>query len=323
MPANLTPEYFAAERKFRAAATPEEKLAALEEMLATIPKHKGTEKMQADIKRRLAKTKAEMQRRPGVARHKPVYLIQKEGAGQIILMGPPNSGKSSLLKALTSANPEVAPYPFTTHAPLPGMVRYENIQMQLVDLPPIDRNFLYPWLATVTRAADAVLLVFDLSSDDLLTEAEEVFAFFNRHNLRLLKEGKTTREAKRALVVANKADQAGLETHLELLKAFCGELPLLPVSATREINLEELKAKMFGLLEIIRVYTKPPGKKPTWEEPFVVKKGTTVFEAAAIVHKEIASNLKFARVWGKKTLGGQMVSRDYMLEDGDVVEFHA
>ena len=139
MPANLTPEYLAAEEEFKSAQSHEEKIAALERMLSTVPKHKGTEKLQADIKRRLSRERKEGHKKGG-ARTVPFWLVKKEGAGQVALIGPPNAGKSSLLAALTNARPEVADYPFTTHAPTPGMMAYENIQVQLIDLPPVSRS---------------------------------------------------------------------------------------------------------------------------------------------------------------------------------------
>ena len=167
MPANLTPDYQAAEERYRQADTIEEKIEALREMLATIPKHKGTEKLQADIKRRLSKTQQEQmqRRRSGARRHDPSH-IPGEGAGQIALIGPPNTGKSSLLAAITHAQPDIAEYPFTTHAPQPGMMTYEDVQVQLIDTPPLTHepfDFLH---VNIARNADAVLLVVDTVDEE-------------------------------------------------------------------------------------------------------------------------------------------------------------
>src|SRR5208282_2682718 len=171
MPANLTPDYLEAERRFKSAKTSQEKIDALEEMMATIPRHKGTEKMQAELRRRLSKLRAEQHRRP-VSRIDIIHRVEKEGAGQVAMVGPPNAGKSLLVRRLTHALPEVADYPFTTRIPLPGIMPFEDVQIQLVDLPPVHPDFPESWLYKIIRNADAVLLVADLSDPDLLEDLE-------------------------------------------------------------------------------------------------------------------------------------------------------
>ncbi|MEW6522877.1 MAG: GTPase [Bacillota bacterium] len=323
MPANLTPDYRAAELKFREAETLEDKLEALQEMLSTIPKHKGTEKMQADIKKRIAKLKAETQRQAKGPKRRPVYYVEREGSGQVALVGPPNSGKSALLAALSGAEPEVADYPFTTRTPQPGMVRYENVQVQVVDFPPVSKEFMPPWLLGVVRAADAILIVLDLADDDLLTQTEETMELLKGGKLEPVAGPPAAANQKRALVVANKCDAPHAAEHLELLREVLDPgLSMLRVSARTGENLDDLRREIFGLLGKIRMYTKVPGKKPDLSAPFVVRAGTTIIEAAAAVHKDIARDLKYARVWGRQTFEGQMVQRDYVVEDGDVVEFH-
>ena len=190
MPANLTPEFIAARERFQAAETPREKLAALEEMYAVIPKHKGTEHMRMDIKRRVSKLKqqVEQDRRKG-GKHGYEFHVPPEGAGQVVIIGPPNAGKSEIVGRLTSAAPEVAEYPFTTRKPLPGMMEYEDIQIQLVDTPPIAKGFIEPWLTSIVRAADAVLLVADLSSDSLLEDIEVVTNELAVHKTQLVGTG--------------------------------------------------------------------------------------------------------------------------------------
>ena len=138
------------------------KIAALEKMLATLPKHKGTEKIQADLRRRLSQARKDSLKK-GAGHAAPFYFVEREGAGQVALVGPANSGKSSLLRALTHARPEVADYPFTTRLPMPGMMTYENVQIQLVDLPPLAAEFMEPWLPQVLRNANASVLVLDVN----------------------------------------------------------------------------------------------------------------------------------------------------------------
>ena len=313
MPANLTPEFREAEQRFRAAQTGEEKLVALEAMLRAIPKHKGTEKMQADIKRRIAKLKAEATRRPVTARQRASHHLSREGAGQVALVGPPNSGKSSLVAAVTNARPVVADYPFSTREPLSGMMPYENLQIQLVDLPPLAPGFAPPWMFSLIRRADAILLVLDLSDEGLVGRAEGLKT--------LLAEGKVSLSG--AVIAGTRADVPGAADNLSLLPEILGqEIPAVAISAVRGDNLPVLQRLLFEALAVIRIYTRAPGKRPDLTAPFVLPRGTTLVEAAAAVHKDFAANLKFARVWGKGTFDGQMVQRDHVLHDGDVVELH-
>ncbi|MBM3471430.1 MAG: TGS domain-containing protein [Armatimonadetes bacterium] len=325
MPANLTPDYRAADRKFREATTPQQKMAALEEMLSTIPKHKGTEKMQADLKRRIAKFRSEAQRKKGATRSRQLYQIEREGAGQIVLVGAPNSGKSSLLAALTNAVPEIAAYPFTTRGPQAGMAAFENVQIQLVDLPPVSEEFAEGWLYGLIRGADGALVAADLADQDLLASTEQVLALLAAANLTLIPLGASRAPNEvPALFVATKLDAPGAAEVLEVFREFYGgKLPVLPISSEQDVNLAELRRVMFSMLGIIRVYSKKPGKKPDLEVPYVLRRGTTVIEAAAVVHKDFAQGLRFARLWRKGHPDGLMVGRDHPLEDGDILELHA
>lgn len=324
MPANLGPEYIAAEKRYRQAITSEEKLSALEEMLSTIPKHKGTEKMQGDIKRRISRLKDELRSGKKGPRRKEFFRIDKEGAGQVILVGPPNSGKSTMLKNMSKADPEVAEYPFTTRMPLPGMARWENIQTQLIDMPPIMPENAQSWMWAMLRMADGLLLVFDIGDDDVLEHAESLIAFMEENNVRIKNDGEREFTEKRAMCAANKFDLPGAQLRLELLREVIPEtVEIVPCSALTGEGLPTLASRLFfGLLEKIRIYTRPPGQKVDYSQPFVVPKGTTVIEAAEEVHKEIAENLKYARVWGKGVFEGQMVPRDHVLHDGDEIVFY-
>jgi len=315
----------AADKKFKAATTPQQKLAALEEMLSTIPKHKGTEKMQANLKSRIAKLRNETQRRKGAARSRPFYQVEREGAGQIALIGAPNSGKSSILAVLSHAEPEIADYPFTTRVPLAGMVAFEDAQIQLIDLPPISEESAEGWLYGMIRIADGALFVVDLADPDILGSTEQVLALLSSANLTLIPPGdaRAPNEVP-AMFVAAKLDAPGARDTLELFKEFHGRrLPVLPVSAEQDVNLGELRKTMFDMLKIIRVYSKKPGKKPDLTVPYIMKRGTTVLEAAAVVHKEIAERLRYARLWRRGAIEGQMIGRDDLLEDGDILELHA
>jgi ribosome-interacting GTPase 1 len=325
MPANLTPDYLQAEQRFKSAKTNEDKVKALEEMLATIPRHKGTEKMQADLKRRLSKLRAEQERRPA-SRAGIMHRVEREGAGQVALVGPPNSGKSLLVRRFTHAMPEVADYPFTTRAPLPGMMPFEDVQVQLVDLPPVHPDFPESWLYQIIRNADAALLVVDLSDPDLLEDLETTLGQVANAKVQLSREDPPNAPGwlrKRTLLVANKIDAPGAQEDLEILRKLYGaRFPLARASAETGEGLEPLRQAVFEMLELIRVYTKAPGKKLERTAPYVLKRGSRLIDLAAHVHQDFLTQLKYARVWGHGKFEGQMVNRDHLLEDKDVVELH-
>lgn len=324
MPANLGPLYHAAEERYRQAVTDEEKLAALEEMMATIPKHKGTEKMQADIKRRMARLKESMKSGAKGPRRRELFRIDKEGAGQVVLVGPPNSGKSSMLKTMTRAVPEVADYPFTTRMPLPGMAQWENVRIQLVDMPPIAPETSQSWVWALLRMSDGLLVVLDAGDDDVLDQTEDLLAFMEENNVFIKNEGERSFKEKKAICAANKCDMPGAAERIELLKEIIEDkMDIVPCSTETGEGLDLLLSKVFfEVLGRIRVYTRPPGKKPDFSQPFILDRGTTVIDAAREVHKEIAESLKYARVWGQSVFEGQMVPRDHVLNDGDVIAFY-
>lgn len=326
MPANLTPEYRAAEARFRAAVSREEKIAALEEMLRTIPKHKGTEKLQADLRSRLSKLRQEPKKK-GTAKG-PSHRIPREGGGQVVLVGPPNSGKSSLVAALTNAKPEVAPYPLTTREATPGMMPYQDIAFQLVDLPPLAEEYVEPWVYDLVRGADLVWQV--VSIESALTGLEVVEDLLGRRAIGLYSAGSPPPPAprlgwtyKKALLVVTGMDRHGARDDLgaliELLEA---PWRIMPVSIARGDGLEDLKPATFEALGIMRVYGKEPRKDPDLTHPFVLPKGATVGDLAELIHKDLARTLKFARVWGPSAFDGQSVSAHHVLQEGDVVELH-
>jgi hypothetical protein len=326
MPANLTPQYLEAERRFRAAKSPQDKIAALEEMLAVIPKHKGTEHLQGDLKRRLAKLRVEAEqarrRRGGFS-----MAVDREGAGQVVLAGPPNAGKSALVAALTNAQTEVGDYPFTTRRAIAGMMPFINIQVQLVDLPAISDEYMEPWVVSLVRPADLVLLVADLGRPSLLEDLGRVIAILERSKISLVPPGSPPSPPgwahKATLLLGNKVDAPEAETALNILRAEYGSrFPVHAVSAKSGQGLEQLRRMVYDGLGIVRVYSKPPGKEPSMQSPVVLPKGSTIVEMAGAIHKDFARQLKFARVWGSTRFSGQRVQRDYVVQEGDVIELH-
>jgi hypothetical protein len=327
MPANLTPQYLEAEARFKQAKSVSEKISALEVMMAIIPKHKGTEKLRAQLKSRMAKLREELQKKPAVSRAEQAYNIKREGAAQVVLLGLPNSGKSSLFTRLTHAPSEVADYPFTTQKPIPGMMKFENLQIQLVDTPPVQMDRVEPGFPNLIRNANAILIVLDLTEDPVF-QMEVLLGELNRMKIgigdqepsRPLEEGWVF---KKAFLLGNKVDlRNAMEAFRTLENHFKGQFMVLPVSAKGEMNFEELKREVYCRLDILRVYTKIPGKEADLAEPVILRKGSTVEDVALSVHKDFAAKLRYARIWGSGKFEGQMVKRDYHVSEGDVIELH-
>ena len=338
MPANLSPEYKAAEAAFRKAREPQERLDCLREMLRTIPKHKGTDHLQADIKSRIKELSEELEApKKGPARGGVSHVVRPEGAAQLALIGPPNSGKSSLHVRLTGSGAHVAAYPFTTQHPEPGMMTHEDIHLQLVDLPAVSAEHPVPWLASALQTADACLLVVDLGESSCVEQVQAVHAILRGKHVTPTErwdaasanadagDGDPFALRLPALMLANKADLAADEA--AEVEAFCEltglSYPALAMSARTGQGLGELGAWLFGHLGIVRVYTKTPGKPAEKERPFTLRRGQTVEDVARLVHKDLAHSLKCARVWSKTGIPGQHVGREHPLLDGDIVELHS
>ena len=338
MPTNVTADYKKAEDAFRKAREPRDRLECLREMMRTIPKHKGTEHLQADIKSRIKQLTEELSApKKGGRRSGPSHVIRPEGAAQVALVGPPNSGKSSLHKRLTGSRTEVAPYPFTTHLPVPGMLPYEDINFQLLDLPAVSGEFMEPWFGATMQPADGVLLVVDVNDPECVEQVPALMAKLAERKIFLSErwpglEGETRelpgmgdpfRLDLPTLLVANKSDLDPDPEEVEVLEELLGlEFPALTVSAESGEGLERLGPFLFRALEIVRVYTKTPGKPAETDKPFTVRRGDTVVDVARLVHREIAEGLKFARIWGRSVYDGQQCGPEHAVEDGDVVELH-
>jgi len=328
MPANLPPEYIEAELRFRAAKSPQEKLEILRELMALVPKHKGTEKLRVELKRKWTKLQEEVQQQKKQKSSRgPGYdHIEREGAGQITLVGLPNCGKSSLLAAVTNAKPEIAEYPFSTFRPTVGMMPFEDIQFQLIDLPPLS-EFTEPWVYSLIRQCDLVALLIDLSSE---TPAEDLFAalgWLEQARIRLVHHQSPKHEGpgtvKPALVIGTKSDLPGASERLQELKSLIdSQFRVVAVSTVSAEGLGDLGRAFFEGLNIVRVYTKKPGQPIKKDLPYVLPAGSTVTDVARAIHKELAERFAYARVWGSSEFPGQRVERHYIVRDGDLLEFH-
>ncbi len=314
MPANLPPQYFEAEKRYRSAKDIDDKIAALEEMLAIMPKHKGTDHLKADLRRKIAKLTQESEKT--LATQRASMFIPKQGAAQVVVIGMANAGKSQLVSSITSASPTVAEYPFTTHSATPGMMAFENIQIQLIDTPPLTAQSIEPWLPNMIRGADAILVVVDLA-DAPLDQMKAITAQLENKRIAI------GQNDVKALIVANKIDADNANGNYKVLeKQYQGRLPVIAISAKEGTGLEELRREIYQTLDIIRVYTKTPGQKPDLTDPIILDRGSTLEDAAASVHKDFARKMKFARIWGSGKHDGVMAKRDHVLRDGDIVELH-
>jgi ribosome-interacting GTPase 1 len=358
MPANLSPEYKKAEAEFRRTRDPAERLVYLKDMLRTIPKHKGTEHLQAKIKTRIKEMNEELAGpKKGGARSGPVQTVHPEGAAQVALVGPPNSGKSSLHARLTGSHAEVGPYPFTTHAPLPGMLPYEDVNIQLIDLPPMDEEFMEPWMANALQPADAALLIVDLSAPGCVESVAAIRDRLDQKRVTLredwggwLHEGLLDANTEMAaaapvhpdgggegreneddpfrihlptLLVANKYDLDPEPEEIDVLEELIGvRYPAVAVSTVTGEGCDQIGPLLFRGLGVVRVYTKIPGHPPDMAKPYTLLRGDTVFDVAKLIHKEVAGGLKFARIWGSAKFDGQQVGREHVVEDRDVIELH-
>ena len=328
MPANLPPQYYEAERRYRLAKTNQERLVILKEMWAIMPKHKGTDKLQADLKAKISRLKKEMQKKTIVGKSTYSHHIAREGAAQVVILGPSNVGKSQILASLTGASPQVAPYPFTTRDTMVGMMKFENINIQLVDAPPITREYMEPWFSEIIRETDLILLTADLGSDSLLEDIEALVRKLEESKIKLVArepEAKLMQEMryKRTIIGANKRDLPNATKRLSTLKDnYSDKFRIYSLSATSPGGVDGLRERIYKALNIIRVYTKSPGKEVDRSEPIILKRGSRVIDAARTLHKDFASKLRYARMWGSSRFEGQKVQKDHPLEDGDTLEFH-
>jgi ribosome-interacting GTPase 1 len=329
MPANLTAQYLKAEEAYRRATTLEEELKCLQVMLQEIPKHKGTDHLQAQLKAKIAKAKRDQQAEKRVGKRSRGVRIPRQGAGTAVLLGGPNAGKSQLLASLTRATPEVADYPFSTRTPAPGMMPWQDVTVQLIDTPPITADYLEAYMYGVIRSADLALLIVDLGSDSGVEQCQEVVDRLSQTKTRLAGQSYLSEEDvglsyTRTFLVPNKIDLPEAAERLELLRELCPlDFPEYVISAKHGTGLEEFRDAIYRAMDVVRVYSKlPSAKEADRDRPFTVRRGSTLLDMAGQVHKDYVEGLKFARVWGTAVHDGTVVKGDYVLNDKDVVELH-
>ena len=327
MPANLPPEYIEAEDRYRNAGSKDEKLDALQEMLSLLPNHKGTDKIEADLRKRISDLKKQPKKKKGPTRAKTPDQIEPQGAGQVVLTGLPNSGKSALLDMITNASPKVADFPFSTHGPTIGMLQHEDVQIQLIDTPPISDEHVETWVFNLIRKADLVLLLVDGAEEDPvdrleytieLLQEESIYIFAPKEDFQRDAIGRTNRKGQ---VVVTKNDELPSSKYSNQIEDFSG-LPTMSLSILDEDSLSRFSGFVFDGLNKIRIYTKKPGKEPDLEEPYILERGSTVLEGVRSIHRDMVEKLDYIRIWGSGRFDGQEVAQDHVLKDGDVIEIH-
>lgn len=324
MPANLNPQYYEAEEAYKKATTAEDKIAALQEMLSVIPKHKGTDKLQGDIKKRISKLKKEQEKNAkGKKSAEDPFNIEKQGAGQIFVIGYPNCGKSALVGSITKAKTNVQDFPFSTPLPVVGMIPYEEVYIQLIDTPPIFEEGIPGNFSNALRHCDIILALIDLSSGECIEQLQGLIDALKKRNLLVEKKVAKAFTLDEILFLGTKWDHPDAPDNLEILEELVPNCPeILPISVNADIKISELPQLLFNKLNVARIYTKAPGKKPDYERPYILKIGSTVLDLAELIHKDIATNLKSAKVWGSSKFDGQNVEHTYILYDKDVVELN-
>jgi hypothetical protein len=329
MATNLTPQYHKAEEEYRRAASTQDELRWLEVMLREMPKHKASEKLQSELKQKISKAKKELEAERQAGKKGHSVRIPRQGAGTAVLLGGPNSGKSRLLASLTRATPEVAPYPFTTRAPLPGMMPWNDVMVQLIDTPPITADYLETYMQGLIRAADVAVVLADLGADEGIEQLQEFLDRLGGTKTRLADSSRLDEEDvgisyTKTLLVPNKIDAPGAPERLDLLHELCPlDFPEHVISAQTGAGLEGLRNAIYQALDVVRVYTKSPtAKAADFDRPFTLRRGETLLDVAALVHKDLAENLKFARVWGSSVHDVSVARADYVLQDKDIVELH-
>jgi small GTP-binding protein len=299
MPANASPEYGHAEKQYLAAQTDEEKIVALEEMIRTMPQHKSAEALRANLRTRLKKLR-EKQEKAKKSGKGGKAGIKKEDM-QACLVGFSNTGKSSLFSLLTGVKVSISPFPFTTKEPNVGMMRYKNMQIQLIDLPPLPNTDF-----SILNITDTIILVMDN-----LEQLNKSFPLLSK-------------TIGKKIIIFNKSDLLSEEEKRKISSFLeTKKLSFVIFSSFLHTNfeIEDLKKRIFETFSITRIFLKEPGREPG-KEPLIIKPNSSLKDVAEKILKGFSSKVKRTRIWGPSSkFSGQIVGLDHIVKDMDTVEF--
>jgi len=300
MPINAGYEYYNAEKVYLEAKTLPEKILALEELIKVAPKHKSSENLLKELRTRLRKLKEKQEKSKKIG--KPTKKGIRKEHFQCVLLGLPNSGKSSLLAKLTNARPKISPYSFTTSYPEIGTMDYQGVKAQIIDLPSIGSESLDQGMI---NTADCLLIVIENLSD--LQKTSTYLAKANGSKIIILNKSD----------ILSNEEKRKLEATLKSKK-----LPGILVSTVTNQNIEQLKELIFKQMHVIRIYTKEPGK-PSTKEPIVMSENSTVRNVAESILKGFSSKIKETKITGPSSkFPNQIVSLSHICKDLDIIEFH-
>jgi ribosome-interacting GTPase 1 len=306
---NQSPFYKEAEKNFLLTTTPEEKIACLEIMIRECPKHKSSENMLQNLTRRLKRFKQSL------AKSKKSGKGKKEGIKkadmQAVLIGFPNTGKSSLFNLLTNQNSKISPLPYTTYEQILGTINYENTKIQIIDSPPFPSHN-----KSLINSTDTLLLVIDnieqiKKAENFINKSQaEIVIIYNKADLLNGKSKDESEKAKRKIEATLKSKKLNFSI----------------ISSTKpdKNNIEQLKKKIFDSFvpkKVIRIYTKEP-HKPATKEPMILKQNSTVEEVAEKILKGMSKKIKRTKIWGPSSkFSGQIIGLEHKLKDQDTIEF--
>jgi ribosome-interacting GTPase 1 len=376
LPTNVTPEFDRQRIIYEETEDLAQRIVELEKLLSLAPRHKGAERMKGDYRKKLAVLKAQLEKKRDLDRARrsgggpEEGVVRKEGAGQVCLIGVTNSGKSTLINAVSNADFDVGDYPFTTPIPTPAML---TLVFEGSHEAGIGRQAL-----AVARNSDCIALIIDLSQDidsqmnTILGELDAARIRLNREKSAIriervglgghmlygaqnfqgdIEEVKEYLSARRitniivrfqkpatfdqlvdamdssvayvrALVVATKGDSEGSEArYKELEEKYSDRFDIIPVSAETNENLDGMSWAFYEHLDILRVYTKIPGKHRE-DKPIVLPEGSVVEDAAMKVHKELfVERFRSAVILrANDKIKRRTVGLNYPLIDGDILQ---
>ncbi len=299
MPVNAHPNYLAAERDYLNAETKEQKIRALKKMISHAPSHKGAENLRAQLKRRLAKLKYSKEKE--IKQKKAGKEGIKKEDMQAVIIGKTNSGKSSLLKILTNAKPKISINPFTTTKPVIGMMLYNSVQIQLIEIPAIESEF---YDKGIVYTADVILIL--INSLDDLKEIE-----------------KKIKTSGKKIIVFNKIDLLSQNEKRKISATLQSrKYNFQMVSTKTKQGIKELKEKIFQSFDKIRIYTKEPEKKADKNKPMILNPNSKVKDVAEKILKGFSNKIKQTKIWGPSSkFPGQIIGLNHKLKDLDIVEF--